>query len=458
MNKYLSAVVLGAFLTQSALANGSRSSYLPPPPDSSTEDFYLNPDSLQERLLDQNIDIMLIANRVHTAKTQVNMARSRLFPSLGLGALLLSGGDPTFLISSVEILLPFLLPSRWFDAAESQEILNADLEAYKAFELNAYASAFGLATSLAVDKELLDIFRGDLATWREIESLAEARRRWGLISESDLAVIKGQRAIAELRSTRIESAYAQSLAQLRRTLGLNIHRKLVIQDLPVSEVPETALPFDTLLDRALSEAPESRQIAFLIQAAEMRKLSRAFGFFSSASLASFGAPGENASLAFSNMSGRGFLDIGIDRLPLIDLSYRELENLRLRQTELRLEMARLLESSLRLLEISNRSFAAALDAETQIRGNFDRLFARYRAGAGVTLRDILEARLGIQEASLERVRAEAELNLQRLSLQRILRTETFGKINGCTHPNVAPVRSGKGSPDARPPCQKKAQT
>ena len=70
--------------------------------------FTVNSRSLQSRLLENNIDLALQLNKVYQAKDNVDRARKNLLPGVSLGGII----DSTFSfsLSSVNMLLPFLLP------------------------------------------------------------------------------------------------------------------------------------------------------------------------------------------------------------------------------------------------------------------------------------------------------------------------------------------------------------
>jgi len=53
----------------------------------------------------------------------VNLARASLLPSINLGFGATLGDSYSFALANVSFLLPFLLPSKWFDVKKSERLL-----------------------------------------------------------------------------------------------------------------------------------------------------------------------------------------------------------------------------------------------------------------------------------------------------------------------------------------------
>jgi hypothetical protein len=210
------------------------------------------------------------------------------------------------------------------------------------------------------------------------------------------------------------------------------------------------LPLQSTLDLAYAASPELAQINHLIEAAKLQQWARAFGFASGFSVSQQSDSG-NVRLAFDKLVGRGFLDIGFSRIPLVNLSERNIEELELRGVELKREMGRVLSITLDKLPILMNRLRISTETEDRLRQNFARNLARYQLGEGITFDQVLRSRLSIQEATVERVRAQTDLSLVRLNLHRLLRTDEFTKIEGCKEPNLTYNGSDKGR--TRPICR-----
>ncbi|MGZ6359831.1 MAG: TolC family protein, partial [Bdellovibrionota bacterium] len=118
----------------------------------------VNPASLRTMLVRSNYGVLENLNLIHQAKDQVNIARGNLMPRLNLGAIL-SGivTGPAFALQSVSILLPFLLPSNWANLHQSEDLLESQKIGYRLVELNNYASAYALYTTMQGDSAIRDV-------------------------------------------------------------------------------------------------------------------------------------------------------------------------------------------------------------------------------------------------------------------------------------------------------------
>ena len=67
-------------------------------------------------------------NAVRQAKHQVSIARTQLLPNLNIGAVISSG--PTFALTAIEMLLSFLMPSKWFNVGVSQNLFESEKISY----------------------------------------------------------------------------------------------------------------------------------------------------------------------------------------------------------------------------------------------------------------------------------------------------------------------------------------
>ena len=152
--------------------------------------FTVTPKTLQSRPLENNIDLALQLNKVYQAKDNVDRARKNLLPGVNLGAAI----DSTFSFSTatVNMLLPFLLPSNWLDLKENQSLLNAQGDAYYIAQLNAYSSAYALYSSIQGGLDLRDILQEQYNNYRKIENLIKMAVDAGMMEKADLLQASAQ--------------------------------------------------------------------------------------------------------------------------------------------------------------------------------------------------------------------------------------------------------------------------
>jgi outer membrane protein TolC len=423
--------------------------YTPPTPLAENATIELSPEKLGEYLFYRNNDIFLAANSVQRAKNEVTLARTKLLPSIDMGTVLLAAGNPTFLITQIQSLLPFLIPQNWFQLAKSKEMLDADRLSYRIIAMNTEAQALAMYHMLLNDLGVMDNLATTAASWREIEQLLSERYSVGLITGESLALAQSQRALAELRYEKIRSLLADHLANLKKGLALGPDQNLVLSRLGTPAAPyETATPVDAL-GAAAQASLELKQMHHLGEAAKRDRWSRYFGFISSASLSTaYRAPGttdglREQDLAFDKLAGTLNLHFGFDYFPLIKLSQRNIDDITLRKREIGLEINRVLEGSRLKLPAIQHRVDLAREAEAALRRNFDIVYNRFKIGAGVTLLDLIQARIGIEQSITERLLAEMEQSLTRVSLHRIYLTDVFAKVPSCHYVNPA-EREAKG--------------
>jgi multidrug efflux system outer membrane protein len=438
-------ILLLAFIHASlspAFANGSRPPPAPSPEPPNSSTFEVNPATLREQLMDENIDVLLAAHRVAVAKTQVNFARSSLLPTINLGTVLMAAGQPNFLLSSVEVMLPFLLPSKWFELKRDKLQLDADKEAFKLVQLNMMANTWSIYSAILTDQLLLDQMKIDADDWKMIEALTIERFEFGLADENEVALAQSQRALAFLRVEKLKVLLSDELALLRQALGLPIQRKMRIARSSLAELSQENWSVDRTLKASMTGSSELAQLEFLTSAAKADRWARIFGFIIGVSASQQAGAGSELRSSLSQFDAGGRMSFSANQFPNIQLASRNIESIEIRKEEVRREFTRLVEAVKEKLPSIKNQVLLAAEAEAAMRISFERTLERYQYGAGVSLIDVLRSRIGIQEATTEKVRAMNDLNLARISLSRILRVGEFAKINGCKYPVLSNQQRG----------------
>ena len=431
---------------QSAFSWGAKApkTKIPEAPDVS--EYLINGDTLRERLLSNSTAVIYSANALRSSKNSVQLARANLLPSLQLGAVLSSLSAPSFLLSSVQALLPFLVPERWFNYSKSKYMLQADLSAYYLVELNTYASAYALYMTVLNDQALLLEFEQDLVDWREIEALALQRFQWGIADQNELSLAQSRRALSALRVDRIRTLLLSEYSALRNALNLKPSTELKLEAAIVPESPLEQMSFDQALDKIFEVAPEFSQISSLINAAKKDRWGKVFSFVSTPTLGNSSSSGSNVSVAFDDSKGGAGASIGFDYPVRISMGQRNIDQLRIREDELRRELTYLLDTLQKQGSLLQSRLSLAREAETSLRENFAAQLDRYKWGEGTSFIDVLLSRLGILEAVTERIGAQSDQNLFRINLHRLLISGEFTDIKPCQNPRF-------GNKNYTPDCQ-----
>lgn len=397
------------------------------PTGSKTE---LTPASVRELLLSGNAPILYQAVQVHKAKENVNLSRAKLFPSLNLGMALGSALSPNFLVTSVEYLLPFLVPARWSEASRARHLLEAEKSAFVLTSLNQYSSAYALYLGLDRDIRTHSLLMENYEDSLRIEQIVRDAYEVGHASAEDLDLARAQSLTAKIQANQLKELVADELANTRMALGLcpEVTLEVASHDLPASELEGMSVSEATAL--ANEKAVEAQQMRALVEAARSERWSKVFAFVgpvSAGSSISGMVPGESLSLAFSDLTARGSLNFGADYFPALSLSNLQLKELALRQREVELEIGKILDSTLGRLPLSQEK----LESATQATEYLERVYEAQKLGfwiGDVTLRELIESQGRLRQMKIERLIAETDLKLLRLSLHRLMSSEEFAPI------------------------------
>lgn len=401
----------------------------PIPVSENIENFSVNIENLQKQLFSQNTSILLGLNKVHQAKDEVNIARARLYPSLNLSTLLFAAANPTFAVSAVEVMLPFLAPSNWSRLRESKHLAIAQGEALKTIQLNSYASAVSTYLSINSDVELINIYNQELQDLQQLKKLVEQLYNSGLASRSDLDRAEGAYEVTKVGLSKINGLVSKEIAEFRRTLNLPLKTAIEFSAFSVDLTNSENTDIDSVAVRAQNISPELSQIRALKKAAEENKWSHQFAFIGGGSLRS-PSMGPDQSVSFDNISGGMQFNIGYANVPLMELSQDRITEIELREKEVILEINERTEYSTAFVNEAKVRYDAAFKAKKYFSSIYARDMTRYKFGQ-VDLFSLLDSRSKLRETQIEVLRSQTQLALNRVVLQRLTLEGTFSNLNTC---------------------------
>lgn len=393
----------------------------------------LDPATVRTLLLTSNLTLEQEQKSVDDAKTTVSLARAGLFPSINVNALF----NGNFVLSGVDFLLPFLIPSNWAELDKNQHLFEAEKLAYKALALNTYSSALSLYFNIRSDYQVTQLYLQEAKDLRDIAGYIQKAAHYGFASDVDVQNAVGNAEAAEGQASKMKVAMDHELAAIRQVLGLSLDTQIQFSanaaaaTMPASDSEAFTAPADIakVVDKSLAIAPEQAQINELVSAATAEKWSKMFGWINSASVtASPSQSGSNAS--FSNLETKGSISLGLQLFPMIELSDRNIEEIKLRLTELKQENTQILEGSILAVRdaLDERDHFAR--AEQNLQASYNSTLKQYQLGVA-SLYDVLQAHKSLSSASINRTQAELDLTLLRVTLHRTLLTDEFGKIPNC---------------------------
>ena len=409
----------------------------------------INPDTLKTYLMKSNTSILNELTLVAQAKDKVNIARGNLLPSLNLTAAVESLiSAPTFVLSSVSMLMPFLLPSNWFDLKASDNLLKAEEESYLILELNEYASAYSIYETIIMDMALRDVLQQQYTNLAGVATLLQQQNQLGIGSPTDLANAQGQAQLAKGQVSQMDELLIQEKADFRFALGLGLvdDMNFEIEHVPASSV-EGKTP-ESLLTQVNQKSPESVQIRDMIAAAKDEKWSVVFSFINTAALATSGAAGKSA--AFNGMAAEGTVNLGFGLIPNIALSNDNIAQIQIQGVTLKLTEGEILETNLGSVPQAQEQLVLNTEAETNLQQVYADQVLAYKLGL-TDLIHVLDAQAAITTASTNKVKSQNDLDNLRINLHRIMLTKQFSNMRQCHAPKPLGAIKGLFNPSGEYP-------
>ncbi len=403
--------------------------------------FTVNPTTVRTQLLSGNISLLQSLNNVQNSKLNVSMARAKLLPSLNLGVLLPALANPTFLLSSVTILFPFLVPSNWLVLKQEKELFEADKASYKAIQLNVLSNALSLYYTLINDQKVHQVYLDQSAVLERVyKTLKKQSDILGNVTTEDLNMALAQWEESKIRVSKIDELLIEERAALRASLALPLGTELMMEekDLPASEF-ETR-PIGEIAQRSLDIAPESVQLNSLVKAAKAGKMAKIFGFMSSSSIA--GTSSNNAS-PFEGLKAGGGFSIGADTLVNIKIANNNIDSLLLRVEQFKEENEKVAEVlSGKLIEVKEQQelSQSAFNARMKV---FEGQRRQYELGL-ISLQTLLQTESQLTDIKVNQIKADLDLKMQRLTLQRLVIDGDFSLVKGCSADSLPKDMEKKG--------------
>ena len=390
--------------------------------------FVVNPDTIRTQLLSKNISLLEVLNNVQNSKLNVSMARAKLLPSLNLGVLLPALANPTFLLSSVSFLFPFLIPSNWIALKQQSELLESDKKSYKALQLNVLSSSLSLYFTLLNDQKVYKVFADQRDSLGILYSnLQKQSDVLGNVTSEDLGMASAQWEEAKLRVSKLQELLITEKASMRTLLALPLKSELNIEDinLPASEFESKSASEISI--HSLEVSPELEQLSLLIKAAVAGKFAKIFGFISSASIA--GTYSGNIS-PFEGLKAGGGFSFGADTLVNIKIANNNIASIKLRSEQLK-------EENEKTAEILVGQIAEVKDQQNfSLKALQDRLMVfegqkrQYALGL-ISLQTLLQTQVQLTDSYVANIKSELDLTMQRLTLMRLVIDGDFAKIKDC---------------------------
>jgi outer membrane protein TolC len=396
----------------------------------STEKVTINPETLRAALYSGDTSVLSGLNSLYKAKEEVNGARAALLPSLGVKAAF--GGQPTFALSAISVLLPFLLPGNWHALDATKHQLTANGYAYQLVLLNDYASILSIYTQIQGDMALRGVYVQERDNLRSIAEAVSDEVAVGTALQSDLSQATAQVQLVETQINQVDELLARETASLRKVMGLSLTKNLEIAPYHFAELDAESETPIAIYNRIHDSAPEQRQIDSLIAAAKQSKYTTEWSFLTGSSLA---VSTDYGGSSFGHLTGGIGVDLGFGLLPAIHLSSLDIAALQIRKREISLEQQNVVESAIGSVTAAKAAVENARLARDNYQNALQAELDKLKLGNS-TLISVFTVSNFATQAGVIYANSVADLDGQRINLNRVLISNQFAKIPTCHLDNM----------------------
>jgi multidrug efflux system outer membrane protein len=381
--------------------------------------------------------------QVKDAKDQVGVARGNLLPSINLG---LATGH-SFMLSAVEFLLPFLIPSNWFNYNAQKDSFEAEKLSFLIMELNAYSSALSLYYSDRADLEIAKLYQDNANALNQLVKLSRGSVISGTVIPTDIIQVKVQADSAGTQALKLKQTADSEIATLRQMLSFPLSTTITLSQTDLAATTWENMDIQAAVDLANEIAPEHQQIDFLVKAAKQKSYSAKFGWITSALL---GAQPSGGSLG--TVTGQVNFGLGFALGPTISLANRNIQEVKLTEDVLEQTNTSVLETAINSFKDIKGQLDLSTDGESKAKQVYAFVAQQFQWGTG-RFADLLAAYTQITSSSFDRITAQEGVNLQRVVLDRMALSDEFANIKDC---GLTAPPSGKKNQSLDQQCKQKA--
>lgn len=375
-------------------------------------------------LMTNNTSVLTGLNQAAQSRMQLNISRANLLPSLNLSAAIGTG----FSLSSITALLPFLLPSNWYNVDVAEKNLAATGFGFYVTELNELAIVYSLYQNHVNDTSILEAYKKIANNFVLIQDYVKARVLAGTESKTALALAETntQNAIGQVHSA--QELLAQDDATLRQTLGLSLKTNFAIQTHYMQPIAAENMSPQQVFNKIFNASPEYQQVQSLIAAAKAQKLATSWSWLGGAAAQ---ANRPNGGGSGYTVVGAGTIGLSPSLFPQIEMVQLNVNQLAIQQKEIELQISYLIESSLASIHQAADQVANYTQAETTADQAFANILDQYGKLANIGIDSLNLAANTVQTVALNRIKSQMDLDNQRITFNRLMMTDEFSKVKPC---------------------------
>jgi outer membrane protein TolC len=378
----------------------------------------------------KNTTLLKSLNDLKRSKLNLNNQRAKLLPLLNLSIMLPNSSNPNFLVNSVNFLFPFLIPSNWSEVNRASEGFNADQKSYYITKLNILSTALSMAYSYQSDLLMRKIYFEQNQTLLTLyKGLKKEYDILGDVTESDLSMSLAAYKDSSLKVLKIDEMISIEEAELKSMLQIPLDAKIVLNLPEELNSQYEKLSYQKIASIVQQYSPEAEQLNFVLKSSKNGRLSKFFGFISSAGL--YGSSNNSSSgQAFENLKAGFSLSFGLESIFAIHLDNNSIDGIKIAQKELDENILKSVFNLMYSLKLSNDALIIANDALLARQNAYKSLEKEFNIGT-LSLLDLLPNQTLVTESKIQSLKANLDLKLLKINLLRMMLEGEFSTVSEC---------------------------
>jgi hypothetical protein len=262
-------------------------------------------DEVASAVKKSNFTVIENAERIYQARETIAFSKRNLLPRLNFWNILKIPFDPLSAIDIVQDIAPFLVPNNWFRVSQNKLFYLAKKEQYRALWANEVMTAKLLYVNTLRDIDFLKLLKTQKVQINELVEIVKTRAVFGAVPLQVLNFLKIREMEIEEDIRSLNTIIFAETKAISLMIGVPQEIELTLESIELPKIEElNEISFDTFVFRALDNAPELNQYAYIKESLRFIRKEAYFSFMGSSTTARAAGGG-----AFNNIpiqDGFGF--------------------------------------------------------------------------------------------------------------------------------------------------------
>jgi outer membrane protein TolC len=211
-----------------------------------------------------NFNVLENAQRVYQARETIAFSKRNLLPRLNFWNVLKLPFDWMSAIDIVQDIAPFLVPNNWFRVSQNKLFYLAQKEQYRALWANEVMTAKLLYINTLRDQQFLELLDVQAGQIDELVEIVKTRSIFGEVPPQVLNFLQIRQLEIQEDIRSMENIVFSEVKALSYLIGLPQEEQLALKEIDLPNVEELqTISFDTFVFRAIDNAPELNQYAYI---------------------------------------------------------------------------------------------------------------------------------------------------------------------------------------------------